>query len=131
MILHYNRAALNPPLPGSRDEGLRSQEGEQHDEGADQVGVEHLIPHLGELDKEKDPAPPCSQRDVRSTPPPPARQSPTHLFLDVGVLEDQGECSDVLPVHSLAAPHLDGMLDALVDLLGGGLPNVGQRAICK
>lgn len=49
----------------------------------------------------------------------------------MGVLEDQGERGDVLPVHALAAPHLDGVFDSLVDLLGGGLPNVGQRAVCK
>lgn len=48
-----------PLLPGGWDEGLCSQEEEQHDEGADQVGVEHLIPHLGELDKEKDPSTPA------------------------------------------------------------------------
>lgn len=42
------------------------------------------------------------------------------------VLEDQLEGGDVLVVHALAAAHLDGVLDALVDLLGGGLARVGQ-----
>lgn len=60
-----------------------------------------------------------------------AAQPLAHLFLNVGVLEDQGERSDVLPVHALAAPHFNGVFDALVDLFGGGLPNVGQRAVCK
>lgn len=42
------------------------------------------------------------------------------------VLEDQREGGDVLVVHAFAAAHLDGMLDALVDLLGSGLARVGQ-----
>lgn len=75
--------------------------------------------------------PPRSQYDIRSTPPPPAGPPLAHLFLDVSVLEDQGERGDVLPVHALAAPDLDGVFDALVDLLGGGLPNVGQRTVCE
>lgn len=47
------------------------------------------------------------------------------------VLEHQGQWSDVLLVHALAASDLYGMFDAFVDLFGGGLPYVGQRAVCK
>lgn len=60
-----------------------------------------------------------------------ATQSLTHLFFDVAVLEDEGEGGDVLPVHAIAAAHLNCVFDALVNLLGGGLPNVSQRAVCK
>lgn len=42
------------------------------------------------------------------------------------VLEHQGQWSDVLPVHTITASNLNGMFDALVDLFGGGLPDVGQ-----
>lgn len=45
---------VNVFLPGCRNEGLDSHEKEEHDEGADQVGVEHFISHLGELDQCKD-----------------------------------------------------------------------------
>lgn len=41
-------------LPGSRDQCLGSHEKEEHDEGADQVGVEHFVSHLGELDHPKE-----------------------------------------------------------------------------
>lgn len=41
-------------LPGGRDEGLGSHEKEKHDEGADQIGVEHFISHLGELGQPKE-----------------------------------------------------------------------------
>ena len=37
-------------LPGGGDKGLGSHEEEEHDEGANQVGVEHFISHLGELE---------------------------------------------------------------------------------
>ena len=36
-------------LPGGGDECLGGHEEEEHDEGANQVGVEHFISHLGEL----------------------------------------------------------------------------------
>lgn len=36
-------------LPGRRDEGLGGHDKEEHDEGAEQVGVEHFISHLGKL----------------------------------------------------------------------------------
>ena len=49
-----------------------------------------------------------------------------YLALDVCVLEDQREGGDVLLVHAVAASHLDGVLDAPVDLLCGGLARVGQ-----
>lgn len=64
---------------------------------------------------------------------PPAGQlsMPAHLFFDVSILEHQGEWGDVLPVHTIAALDLNGMFDAFVDLLGGGLPNVGQGTICE
>lgn len=39
--------------PGSRDDGLGSHEEEEHDEGADHVGVKHFISDLGELNKNK------------------------------------------------------------------------------
>lgn len=45
---------LKAGVPGRRDEGLGSHEKEKHDEGADQVGVEHFISHLGELDQPKE-----------------------------------------------------------------------------
>lgn len=49
-----------------------------------------------------------------------------HLVLDVYIFEHQGQRSDVFPVHTIAAPDLNGMSDAFVDLLGGGLPYVRQ-----
>lgn len=51
---------------------------------------------------------------------------PPYLVLDVCVLEHQGQWSDVLHVHALAASNLNGMFDAFVNLLGGGMPYVGQ-----
>lgn len=54
-----------------------------------------------------------------------------HLVLNVCVFEHQGQWSDVLPVHAVAAPYLNGMFDAFVDLLGGGMTYVGQWAIRK
>lgn len=125
-------------LPGGRDEGLGSHEEEEHDEGADQVGVEHFISHLEKLDGSEK----TSKRSQHhfalwaykhtyiiamqlpaSTPP--------YLVLYVCVLEHQRQRSDVLLVHALTAPNLDGMFDAFVNLLGGGLPYVGHRAVCK
>lgn len=41
-------------LPGSWDERLGSHEKEEHDEGTDQVGVEHFVSHLGELKQPKE-----------------------------------------------------------------------------
>lgn len=60
-----------------------------------------------------------------------ASEPAAHLVLDVCVFEHQGEWSDVLPVHAITASNLNGMFDAFVDLLGGGLPYVVQRAVCK
>lgn len=62
-----------------------------------------------------------------SGPAPP----PAYLVLDVCVFEHQRQRSDVLLVHTLAASNLDGVFDAFVDLLGGGLPYVGHRAVGK
>lgn len=45
---------LSVSLPGCRNEGLNNHEKEEHDEGAHQVGVEHFISHLGELDRPKE-----------------------------------------------------------------------------
>lgn len=47
------------------------------------------------------------------------------------VFEHQGQRGDVLPVHTVTAPDLYSVFDAFVDLLGGGLPYVGQRAVGK
>lgn len=52
------------------------------------------------------------------------RSISAHLVLNVGIFEDQRHRGDVLPVHSIAAPNLYGMLDAFVDLLRGGVPYV-------
>lgn len=49
-----------------------------------------------------------------------------HLVLHVGIFERQRQRGDVLPVHPIAAPDLYGMLDAFVDLLRGGVPDVRQ-----
>lgn len=47
---------------------------------------------------------------------------PAYLVLNVCVFEHQRQWSDVLPVHTITASNLNGVLDAFVDLLGGGLP---------
>lgn len=112
-------------LLGGRDERLGSHEEQEHDEGAGQVGVEHFISHLGELDQTA--AVRRSEETFRLLVPVTSTQFiPAYLLLDVRVLEDQRQRSDVLLVHALAASNLDGVLDAFVDLFGGGLPDVGQ-----
>lgn len=57
--------------------------------------------------------------------------TPVYLVLYVCVFEHQGQRSDVLPVHPIAASDLDGVFDAFVNLLGGGMPYVGHRAVRK
>lgn len=122
-------------LPGCRNEGLGSHEEEEHDEGADQVGVEHFISHLGELNQWKGDSQHvavCGTNPPATIHPPPPTTTTkpacelAHLVLDMRVLEHQGQWSDVLPVHTITASNLNGMFDALVDLFGGGLPDVGQ-----
>lgn len=44
-------ATRREDLPWSRDNDLSSHEEEKHDERADQVGVEHFVSHLGELNE--------------------------------------------------------------------------------
>lgn len=44
----------------------------------------------------------------------------------MSVFEHQGQGGDVLPVHSITASNLNSVLDAFVDLFGGGQPYVGQ-----
>lgn len=65
-----------------------------------------------------------------SLSPTPSNQTsskPAHyLVLDVRVLEHQCHGGDVLLALAFTAAHLDGMLDALVNLFVGGLACVGQ-----
>ena len=61
-------------LPGSRDEGLGSHEKQQHDEGADQVGVEHFVSHLEELEPTK-----RGQRNITRTFQVPVNERMTFL----------------------------------------------------
>lgn len=42
-----------PPLPGRGKQALDGGDEDEHDEGAHQVGFEHLVPHLGVLQHEK------------------------------------------------------------------------------
>lgn len=62
--------------------------------------------------------------------PVPASTS-AYLVLYVCVFEHQGQRSDVLPVHPIAASDLDGVFDAFVNLLGSGMPYIGHRAVRK
>lgn len=59
----------------------------------------------------------------------------SHLALDVSIFEDQREGCDVFFAHSLAAAHLDGLLDSFVDFSWVGtvscnvIGQLHQRAI--
>ena len=117
--------------PGCRNERLDSHEKQKHDEGADQVGVEHFIPHLGELDRPKEIKVNIMCSVIVSYFLPVPASTPAYLVLYVCVFEHQGQRSDVLPVHPIAASDLDGVFDAFVNLLGGGMPYVGHRAVRK
>ena len=48
-VLQCTLKHMHSLSPGSRDHGLHSHDEEEHEEGAEHVGLEHLIPHLGEL----------------------------------------------------------------------------------
>lgn len=41
------------PLPGGREQALDGGDEDEHDEGAHQVGLEDLVPHLGVLQGEQ------------------------------------------------------------------------------
>lgn len=57
MLKYFSKLLINvhdDVLPGRRKQTLDGGDEDEHDEGANQVGLEHLIPHLGVLHRERE-----------------------------------------------------------------------------